>query len=145
MPDPSPPDRRLTPWAALLGLTTVAYALVLLFATHYPKPEELIGRHAPGDKTLHFMAYGVLGFLATATLAAGRGWSVRGGLRLAAGLAAFGAIDEATQPFFSRAADPLDWVYDLIGIGCGLAAVVAVAWFARRGQWGRRGREIGSQ
>jgi VanZ family protein len=134
MPDHSPPARRPPLRADLLGLTTAAYALVLVFATHYPKPEQLLGPNAPGDKTLHFIAYGVLGLLAAATLAAWRGWSVRDGLRLAATLAAFGAIDEMTQPFFSRAADPLDWVYDLIGIACGLAAVAAVAWFARRGR-----------
>lgn len=134
MPDHSPPDRRITPRAALLGLTTAAYTLVLVLATHYPKPEELLGRHAPSDKTLHFMAYGVLGLLAAATVAAWRGWTIRDGLRLAAALAAFGAIDEMTQPFFSRAADPLDWVYDLIGIACGLAAVAAVASVARGGR-----------
>jgi VanZ family protein len=45
---------------------------------------------------------------------------------LAAGLAAWAVIDEATQPLFGRAADPLDWVYDVIGLALGIGLVVAV-------------------
>jgi VanZ family protein len=109
----------------LLAAATGAYACVLVFATHYPRPEELLGRHHPSDKTLHFLAYGVLAGLAAATLATTTRWLPRGIARLAAGLAVFGALDEVTQPLFSRAADPLDWVYDCIGIGAGLAIVMA--------------------
>ena len=39
---------------------------------------------------------------------------------------AFAAIDEVTQPWFGRFAEPLDWVYDLIGLAAGIAAVVAL-------------------
>jgi VanZ family protein len=109
----------------LLAAATGVYACILVFATHYPKPEELLGRNPPSDKTLHFLAYGVLGVLAAATLATGGRWVARGIARLAAGLALFGLVDEATQPFFSRAADPLDWVYDCIGIAAGLGIVAA--------------------
>jgi VanZ family protein len=38
-------------------------------------------------------------------------------------LAAFAVLDEATQPVFGRHADPLDWVYDCIGLTAGLVLV----------------------
>ena len=108
----------------LIALATAAYAGVLVFATHYPKPEELVGGRLPSDKLLHFIAYGLLGLLAALMLRA-RGRLVgRTAPVLAAGLAAWAVIDEATQPLFGRAADPLDWVYDVIGIACGIAAIV---------------------
>jgi VanZ family protein len=108
----------------LIALATAAYAGVLVFATHYPKPEELVGGRLPSDKLLHFIAYGLLGLLAALMLRS-RGRLVgRTAPVLAAGLAAWAVIDEATQPLFGRAADPLDWVYDVIGITIGIAAIV---------------------
>ena len=106
-------------------LATATYAAALVFATHYPKPEHLVGGRLPSDKLLHFAAYGMLGLLAALVLRS-RGRLVgRTAPLLAAGLAAWAAIDEATQPFFGRAADPLDWVYDVIGIAIGIGIVVA--------------------
>ena len=109
----------------LVVAATAAYAAVLVFATHYPKPEELVGGRLPSDKLLHFMAYGVLGLLAALILRS-RGRLVgRFTPLLGAGLAFWCVIDEATQPFFGRHADPLDWVYDVIGLAVGIGAVVA--------------------
>jgi len=105
---------------------TAVYAAVLVFMTHYPKPEELLGRQLPSDKLLHLAAYGVLGSLAALVLRS-RGRLVgRFTPLLGAGLAAWGVIDEATQPLFGRAADPLDWVYDVLGLALGIGAVVMV-------------------
>jgi len=109
----------------LAGLTA-AYTGVLVFATHYPRPEQLLGTNLPADKTLHFLAYGALGLLAAALVAVSGRWSARRVAALAAGLAAFAAIDEVTQPWFGRSADPLDWVYDLIGLAAGIAAIAAL-------------------
>ncbi len=109
-----------------LGLLTVAYTIVLVVATHYPKPEDLLGPDPPSDKTLHFIAYGLLGLLAAATLAAAGRWSLRTVGVLAAGLAVFAALDEATQPAFGRAADVWDWAYDLIGLIAGIIVVAVV-------------------
>jgi len=121
------------PWMArLLAAATVAYTGVLVFATHYPRPEELLGPNAPSDKTLHFVAYAVLAALATATWLTARRTASRGIAALVIALCGFGAIDEITQPFFRRHADPLDWVYDCIGIGIGIAAVVSVMALVRR-------------
>jgi VanZ family protein len=56
---------------------------------------------------------------------------------LAVGLVLFAAVDEATQPFFSRFADWLDWVGDCAGIALGIGAVaVVVVAVARRGRDG---------
>jgi VanZ family protein len=110
----------------ILAVATAAYTLLLVFATHYPKPEELLGQNAPSDKTLHFLAYSLLAILAGGTLAMAGRWSLRGVGALAVGLAAFGVIDEITQPFFSRMAEPLDWFYDCVGVAGGLLAVAVL-------------------
>ena len=122
--------------ARLLAVATVAYSGLLIFTTHYPRPGELLegllGRSPPSDKTLHFVAYAVLAALATATWLTARRTASRGIAALAIALCGFGAIDEITQPLFRRHADPLDWVYDCIGIGIGIAAVVSVMALVRR-------------
>ncbi|MGB8853514.1 MAG: VanZ family protein [Pirellulales bacterium] len=124
--------------ARLAATATAAYAAVLVFATHYPKPQELLGPNAPSDKTLHVMAYAVLAGLVGLTLVAAGRWNRPAIVRAAGCMAIFGALDEITQPlpWFRRAADPLDWAFDLGGIAIGLAAVaVAVAiWRSVRGR-----------
>jgi VanZ family protein len=116
----------------LSAVATAAYTLLLLCATHYPKPEQLLGPHAPSDKTLHFLAYGGLGLLAAATLATSGRWSMTRALILGAGLAAFGAADEITQPWFQRAAEPLDWVCDCLGIAAGIVVVALIVAISQR-------------
>jgi VanZ family protein len=124
-------------WAArLLAAATAVYSVVLVAATHYPKPEEFLGPNAPSDKLLHFMAYGLLGLLAAATLLAYGRWSRPSAAKLFVGLALAAILDEATQPLFSRAAEPLDWVFDLIGLAIGILLVGAVSSSA----WGRGSR-----
>lgn len=116
----------------LLAAALAAYTGLLVFATHYPRPEELLGPNPPSDKTLHFVAYAVLAALACATWLTARRTAGRGLATLAIALAGFGFLDEVTQPLFRRHADPLDWVYDCVGIALGIAAVVAVATVIRR-------------
>lgn len=103
---------------------TVGYSLLLVWATHYPKPEDILGPNPPSDKALHFIAYGLLGLLMATTLAASRHWSRRNAIILAVALALAAIVDESTQPLFGRAAEALDWVFDVIGIVGGIAAVV---------------------
>ena len=122
MPAAVEPEPRRRP-ARILAWLTAAYTAVLVFATHYPKPADLLGPDPPSDKTLHFIAYGLLGLLAGATVAAAGRWSPRTALAVLLALAAFAVLDEATQPVFGRHADPLDWVYDCIGLTAGLVLV----------------------
>ena len=125
-----PPAR---PWMArLLAAATVAYTGMLVFATHHPRPEELLGANPPSDKTLHFIAYAVLAGLAAATWLTAQRTASRGIATLALALAGFGAVDEVTQPLFRRHAEPLDWIYDCVGIAIGIAVVVALATAIRR-------------
>ena len=127
------PEQPVRPWMArLLAAATVAYTGVLVFATHHPRPEELLGPNPPSDKTLHFVAYAVLAGLAAATWLTARRTASRGLATLALALAGFGAVDEVTQPLFRRHAEPLDWIYDCIGIAIGIAVVVALATALRR-------------
>jgi VanZ family protein len=123
MPAAAPDSWR--PFARPLAVLTAGYVLVLLFATHYPRPEQFLGPDPPSDKTLHFLAYATLGLLAAATLAAAGRWSRGSVASLAVGLAIFAGLDELTQPAFGRTAEPLDWVYDLIGLAVGIALVAA--------------------
>jgi VanZ family protein len=126
-------DRQSTAWAAWpLAAATAAYAGVLLYATHHPTPEQLVGSNPPSDKLLHLAAYAVLAGLVAATLAAFRRASPARLASASAALAVFAALDESTQPWFRRAADPLDWGFDLLGIGGGLLAVAALVALARR-------------
>lgn len=109
-----------------LAAVTAAYATVLVWATHHPAPQDVLGPNIPPDKTLHFVAYGLLGLLAAATLDAAGSLSRRTAAPALAALLLFAAIDEVTQPLFGRHAELLDWVYDAIGLTGGVA-VVAVA------------------
>jgi VanZ family protein len=122
----APPTRFRGRLARLLAVCTAAYAVVLVLATHYPQPEHFLGKNPPSDKTLHFIAYGTLAVLAAASTATAGRWTPRQVAGLAAGLAAFAAVDEITQPLFSRALERLDWVYDCLGIALGLAVVATM-------------------
>jgi len=105
---------------------TAAYTLVLVWATHCPKPERFLGPNPPSDKALHLLAYAALAVLAGGTIALVRRWTAVRAAGLGAALAAFAMVDELTQPLFARDAEPLDWIFDCLGIAVGLA-VVAVA------------------
>lgn len=118
---------------AVISAGTAAYAAILVIATHYPKPERFLGSNPPSDKLLHFMAYAVLGGLAALAVV------IRGRLTwqkaavLAVGLAVFAVFDELTQPMFRRAAEPMDWVFDCVGIVIGITAVAIASSVWERG------------
>lgn len=112
-------------WIAL-----IAYALLVLTLTHLPPPQ--LGRipiHV-GDSTAHRLAYLGLAFLSN--WAAAGATTARRSLRRTAGLlipvfALFGAVDEWTQPLFSRGCELRDWFNDMFGVAAG--SLVALAWF----------------
>jgi len=112
-----------------LRLVTAAYAVALVVATHIPRLKVSfdIATPLPPDKFLHFVAYGMLGFL-VGLLAAEKSHNWRRSFPYAwAVIAVFALLDEATQPLFGRTAEPLDWIADLVGGAAGLGAAVAMA------------------
>ena len=120
-----------------------AYGLILLIATHLPADDvEFIVRAADyglfeldPDKLLHMAAYGVLGLLAA--LAYGGRWQTMtsAAIALFVLLAAWGFVDELTQPLFGRFADANDFVFDLIGGAIGLAAGLAASRWLTTSRW----------
>jgi VanZ family protein len=120
------------PMRRLVEPITLGYALILEVATHWPYDPAAYLRimlrteRPPSDKTLHFVAYAILAglFWACARL---RGMAApRATLAVIVVVTVWAAVDEMTQPFFYRAAEPLDWVYDMVGaaIGCAIAAAL---------------------
>jgi VanZ family protein len=116
----------------LLAVATGVYTAVLLFATHHPRPGDLVGDLVHRDKTLHFTAYGLLGLLVASTLVAAGRASWRSLVVAAVLLAAFAAADEVTQPLFGRSTETLDWVFDSVGIAAGFTLVAAARLAAGR-------------
>jgi len=111
-----------------LDLLAAAYTCILLYATHHPRPAELVGPNAPGDKSLHLIAYTLLGGLVAAAFASRGGWGWHAAAALFVPLALFAAADEITQPLFGRFADGVDWAFDELGLVAGIGLVTVAAW-----------------
>ena len=110
-----------------LGITMlfvfVLYSILLVVATHLPRVPTFV--RGPGaDKWLHFAAYGCQTALAMSVFHFTNRLVLKNVIVLIILLATFGAIDELTQPLFSRQAELLDWVADCVGIVFG----VCLAW-----------------
>lgn len=112
-------------------LPPILWAVVILVISTVPVPA--VGAPEGTDKGVHGLLYLVLGFLAGRSLVAGRTVPVWQLLALVAGLAAFGAVDEAHQMMLShRTADIRDWIADVVGSIAGIAfALVRAARAAR--------------
>ena len=142
-PIPPPPDALPGLVQRGLDLLAAAYACVLVYATHHPKPAELVGPNAPGDKSLHLIAYTLLGGVVAAAVASRGGWSWRSAAALFVALASFAAADEITQPLFGRFADTRDWAFDEVGLVTGIGAVTVAALLLRQvvikraSRWGK--------
>jgi len=125
---PMPCTSRQQQVIRLLVTLTIAYTVVLVTATHYPKPGDVLDLlpATPSDKALHFIAYGILATLVGSTLIVAERWTARSLATMVVCLAAFAAVDEATQPLFGRYADVLDWGYDCIGMAVGILLVAVI-------------------
>jgi VanZ family protein len=99
------------------------YWIALFAATHYPRvriPGEIPG----SDKAVHFVAFGLLAFLGWRFLAARTRPLTAASVWIAAAvLIAYATLDEYTQQFVGRYTDLADWLADLAGIICVLAAL----------------------
>lgn len=113
-----------------------AYVSLLVFSTHSPYAGKVASGATFSDKTLHFVAYAVLSFLALAALDSHRRGAWKKVVKLFVVLAIFGALDELTQPPFGRTADWLDWYADLCGLAAGIALFFAAGILLRAaGVW----------
>lgn len=107
------------------AVTTVllaGYWLVLLTATHLPTVPAGVSK---SDKLLHFLAFGVLGFLVGIWLLV-RNPSAKKYLVLLAVISTYAAVDELTQPLTGRHGDVWDWVADTVGAALGLLLAVVM-------------------
>lgn len=102
-----------------------AVAFTFVVAT-LPRPIHLPGE--PSDKVQHILGFTVLTMLGAAAYAR------TSALRIVLGLAAFGALIEATQaiPALHRDAELLDWVADVIAVAVVLLTVRAWQHFTRK-------------
>lgn len=106
----------------------ILWAGAILTVTSIPNPAVPTGFER-GDKIVHVLMYGPLGFLALRA-----GWEPRApwrGVLVLLGVLLFAAVDEWHQSFIpGRAADAADWVADAIGAAVGSA--IAAAGLLRR-------------
>jgi VanZ family protein len=108
------PQRSIS-WKALL---LTIFWLSVFIATHLPKVPRAIGKVS--DKTLHFAAFAILGYLLTWVLFSRHREFVRLATLVLAIIAIYGAVDELLQIPVGRRCDFWDWVADMIGAAVGL-------------------------
>lgn len=129
-PDPPAAGRPGTAVSRVATACFWAYLAALTVATHVPRvdPEYLatVRRFSPlqPDKTLHLVAYAILGGLAGAAF--GGGGTAAATVRLFVALACWAFLDEITQPLFGRDAELGDWLHDLAGLAVGLTCALLV-------------------
>ena len=116
----------------MLGILLTVVWVGAFVATHIPKlhmPEDI---HV-SDKTLHAVGYFVLAAMLLLTCASrGRPRWTRVLLTLAL-LAAYGAVDEITQPLVNRTAAFADWLADIGGTAAATLLIeLALTLAARR-------------
>lgn len=103
------------------GLALAIFWPVAFIGTHFPRFGPLRGepRRYPVDKLAHFLCYAVLAWLMTRLLAQRMRPAAAIVLTLLL-VAAYGAIDELTQPFVGRTTDLWDFIADLAGAVLGV-------------------------
>jgi VanZ family protein len=111
---------------ALLVVVWISAAV----ATHLPA--EKIPTMYTSDKTKHVVGYFGLATIFLLTLRAYRVRPRRRWLLALPILAAYGAVDELTQPWFNRFASVLDWACNLAGITLACLVDAALWWWLGR-------------
>ena len=135
------PFTRVLAWAMRSpGRALLIYWPIAFIGTHIPspwEPSEPSSRRAPYDKFGHFAGYALLAWLLMSLLSRRFHPLAAAALTLLA-IAAYGAIDELTQPYFNRSADLPDYYADLIGGAVG----VAIAWRRARENYPMKPRPV---
>ncbi len=98
---------------AIVLVALVSYWSLMFYTTHMPAA--IVESFDLSDKFLHLAAYSVLSFLLAAALHC-RNWTFLAIVPVVVvTIAIYGFIDEATQPWFGRVQDTLDWLADMAG------------------------------
>jgi VanZ family protein len=123
-------------YSRLSVLLLLAYLPLLVFMFHVPIEQRPSTGAISPDKTVHFVAYGLFGFLAAwvawpwgdESVRRTRVWLAKRAALVFAALTLYGALDELTQPWTGRACELNDLQADMIGaaIGIGVFTVLAV-------------------
>ena len=108
-------------WVVLVGLWAGAFVV-----THVP-PSRLSSIVSLSDKVLHAAGYLALTCALLGVLKLHGPGGARRMLTVVAIVAAYGAVDELTQPLVGRHADIIDWLADVTGAGLGV-----VLWITAR-------------
>lgn len=108
------------------GRALLLYWPIAFIGTHFPRfvtPRQPPPYRLPLDKIGHFVGYAVLAWLLMLVLLRF--------VRLPAAIiltiliiAAYGALDELTQPYVNRSADIWDYSANLVGCGLGIAVAL---------------------
>ena len=109
------------------GLILAVYWPIIFVGTHLPRFGPLRGepRRYPYDKLAHFACYAILAWLLMLLLLR-RVRLTTAILSTCLLVAAYGVVDELTQPIIGRTADLWDYVANLAGIAMGV--LTAAAW-----------------
>lgn len=123
-----------------LWLLLALYATALTLATHWPKIASVSGTSwSHADKLAHLIGYAVLTLLVVVATAGRGSVATRLSRPLAprvllilASVAAFGMVEELTQPLVGRTCDLGDWMADcggaLLAVGLAGAVRLGVLW-----------------
>ena len=103
---------------SLKVLLLVGFWLSAFIATHLPRVPRAIPRVS--DKTLHFVAFAVLGGLLSWVLQGRVTGLARHAVSVLLIIAVYGAVDELLQIPVGRHCDVWDWIADLLGATVGL-------------------------
>lgn len=109
-----------------LRVMLVLATLALLTATHWPGMK-IDGPVPRTDMWIHALTYGVWTALFAFAGLAGEPGTARGAILAALAGVALGALDELTQPLFTRTADATDLLADALGAALGAGAAWAAA------------------
>jgi VanZ family protein len=134
-PDPFDDPNLPQPRYKWLGPLLAAYWLFIFAATH--APQAALPQTHLGDKTEHFLAYGILAVLLFAWLRFTRPRFRRIALPAVLICVAYAAVDELTQPIVNRYTDFRDFLADATGAAIGVL-VGMIAFRTYRGDPQRR-------
>ncbi len=108
----------------------VCYWAALFVATHIPKVPSGVAHVS--DKLMHYLAYGGLAFLLEAALTTRWQLQTEHYVTLFSIVAIYGIADELIQIPVGRSAEVGDWLADITGAACGLAAFAMVRYVRLR-------------